>query len=79
VEPIGLGEDFDEDRNLAAPRQFDEQPGEMGRPVTLPSNDSMPPEMARQVADGWDKNGFNLFVSDMISVRRSLPDVRPEE
>lgn len=51
-----------------------ESPGELGKPVTLPTNISA--EMKKQVDDGWLKNAFNQYVSDMISVRRSLPDPR---
>ncbi|XP_037914101.1 putative polypeptide N-acetylgalactosaminyltransferase 9 isoform X1 [Hermetia illucens] len=50
--------------------------GEMGKPVVLPSD--MPPEMKKRVDDGWLHNAFNQYVSDMISVHRSLPDPRDE-
>ncbi len=33
-------------------------------------------EMKKAVDDGWLKNAFNQYVSDMISVRRTLPDPR---
>jgi polypeptide N-acetylgalactosaminyltransferase len=48
-------------------------PGEMGKPVVL-SNLSQ--EIQKLVDEGWNKNYFNQFVSDMISLRRSLPDPR---
>lgn len=49
-------------------------PGEMGRPVVLPTN--MTAEMKKAVDDGWQKNAFNQYASDLISIRRSLPDPR---
>ena len=51
-----------------------ESPGELGKPVTLPTNMSV--SMKKAVDDGWLNNAFNQYVSDMISVRRSLPDPR---
>lgn len=53
---------------------IEENPGEMGRPVVLPKQ--MSPEMKKAVDDGWTKNAFNQYVSDLISVHRSLPDPR---
>lgn len=49
-------------------------PGEMGRPVVLPTN--MSSEMKKAVDDGWLKNAFNQYASDLISIHRSLPDPR---
>lgn len=49
-------------------------PGELGRPVILPTN--MSTEMKKSVDDGWLKNAFNQYASDLISVHRSLPDPR---
>ena len=48
--------------------------GEMGRPVTLPAN--MSKEMELEVAEGWKKHSFNEVISNLISVKRKLPDVR---
>lgn len=50
------------------------QYGEMGRPVHLPAN--LTGEIKRLVDDGWSKNAFNQYVSDLISVHRQLPDPR---
>ncbi|XP_044731231.1 putative polypeptide N-acetylgalactosaminyltransferase 9 isoform X2 [Chrysoperla carnea] len=51
-------------------------PGEMGRPVVLPKN--LTKDIKKIVDDGWQNNAFNQYVSDLISVRRSLPDPRDE-
>lgn len=59
---------------LAAPKEQD--PGEMGRPVVLPTNISA--EVKKLVDDGWMNNAFNQYVSDLISVHRTLPDPRDE-
>ena len=49
-------------------------PGELGKPVVLPSN--VTSEVQSLISKGWQDNAFNQYVSDMISLRRSLPDVR---
>ncbi|XP_054740666.1 putative polypeptide N-acetylgalactosaminyltransferase 9 isoform X2 [Anastrepha obliqua] len=67
------GEDLDKGV-LIAPSPSKDAPGEMGKPVVLPTN--MTEEMKKAVDDGWTKNAFNQYVSDMISVHRSLPDTR---
>ncbi|KYB25760.1 putative polypeptide N-acetylgalactosaminyltransferase 9 isoform X1 [Tribolium castaneum] len=68
-----------------APKKEEEKPvllppasnaGEMGKPVVLPSNLSA--DVKKLVDAGWQKNAFNQYVSDMISVHRSLPDPRDE-
>lgn len=50
------------------------KPGDMGRPVVLPSNVSA--EVKKLIDEGWTKNAFNEYVSNMISIRRELPDPR---
>uniref|UniRef100_A0A182KGJ9 Polypeptide N-acetylgalactosaminyltransferase n=1 Tax=Anopheles christyi TaxID=43041 RepID=A0A182KGJ9_9DIPT len=52
-------------------------PGHMGEPVTIPQGDGIIPDSVQeQIALGWQRQGYNQFVSDLISVRRELPDVR---
>ncbi|XP_064536203.1 putative polypeptide N-acetylgalactosaminyltransferase 9 isoform X2 [Drosophila montana] len=53
---------------------LNDNPGELGKPVILPKE--MPIDMKKAVDDGWTKNAFNQYVSDLISVHRSLPDPR---
>lgn len=48
-------------------------PGEFGKPVVLKNvSDSVD----KRIKAGWERHQFNEFVSDLISVRRSLPDPR---
>nr|CAD7440047.1 unnamed protein product [Timema bartmani] len=50
------------------------QHGEMGDPVILPAQ--LPEDVQKMVDDGWWRSGFNQYVSDLVSVHRSLPDLR---
>lgn len=61
---------------VIAPPGSDNAPGELGKPVVLPKN--LSEEAKAAVADGWKKNAFNQYVSDLISIRRKLPDPRDE-
>ncbi|XP_042221313.1 putative polypeptide N-acetylgalactosaminyltransferase 9, partial [Homarus americanus] len=45
-------------------------------PVALPKD--LDPEVKKKVDEGWKNNAFNQYVSDMISVHRTLPDPRDE-
>ena len=56
------------DRNLNAP-------GELGKPVFI-DKDKLSPEERVKFDNGWKNNAFNNYVSDMISVHRSLADIR---
>lgn len=51
------------------------QPGENGQPVVL---GNLTGEKKKLVDDGWQKNAFNQYVSDLISLDRSLPEVTLE-
>ncbi|XP_073970549.1 polypeptide N-acetylgalactosaminyltransferase 9 isoform X2 [Rhodnius prolixus] len=59
---------------IPAPVNSLEVYGEMGKPVVLPSN--ITSDVKKLVEEGWQKNAFNQYVSDLISVHRSLPDPR---
>lgn len=66
----------DSDKGVLIPPALNspDAPGELGRPVVLPTN--MSSEMKKAVDDGWLKNAFNQYASDLISIHRSLPDPR---
>lgn len=59
---------------LVPPRDPD-GPGEMGKPVKIENPDK---ETKKKIDDGWQNNAFNQYVSDTISVHRSLPDPRDD-
>jgi len=60
---------------LENPRQNLNGPGEMGKAFEV-NKDRLTPEERRKYDEGFQKNAFNGYVSDLISLHRSLPDVR---
>ena len=66
-----------EQRGFLLPPQAGDGPGENGKPVELPKD--LTPEQKKLVDKGWKDNAFNQYVSDMISLHRSLPDVRDDK
>ncbi|KFM64780.1 putative polypeptide N-acetylgalactosaminyltransferase 9, partial [Stegodyphus mimosarum] len=60
---------------LLPPREPDGA-GELGKPVKL---SNLTEEQQILVKRGWKNNAFNQYVSDMISLHRSLPDPRDKE
>ncbi|XP_058063078.1 putative polypeptide N-acetylgalactosaminyltransferase 9 [Anopheles bellator] len=48
-------------------------PGDMGEPVKVNLSD---PEIATMISEGMKRQGFNQYSSDMMSVRRRLPEIR---
>ena len=52
--------------------------GEGGKAVVI-DKDKLSPEEKKKYDDGWQNNAFNQYASDMISLHRSLDDVRDAE
>lgn len=52
--------------------------GERGEGVTV-VKDKLGPDERKKYDDGWQDNAFNQYVSDQISLHRSLKDVRDHE
>ena len=50
-------------------------PGELGKPVTIEKEKLSPAERIK-FDDGWKNNAFNQYASDIISLHRSLADMR---
>ena len=61
------------DEGVLIPPHDPNGPGELGKPVKIEKPDV---ESKRKIDKGWKDNAFNQYVSDMISVHRSLPDPR---
>ena len=52
------------------------EPGENGKGVVVPTN--LTGDAKRRFDNGWQNNAFNQYASDMISLHRSLPDMRED-
>lgn len=50
-------------------------PGEYGRLVNI-NPDALAPEERIRYNQGWNNHHFNEYVSDLISVQRTVPDLR---
>lgn len=53
-------------------------PGELGKAVNI-DKEKLSPEERKKYDEGWKNNAFNQYVSDMISLHRSLADIRDPE
>ncbi|XP_043227648.1 putative polypeptide N-acetylgalactosaminyltransferase 9 isoform X1 [Amphibalanus amphitrite] len=67
-----------EQRGFLLPPQEPSGPGEMGKPVIV-VKDKLSKEDKEAMEKGWSSNAFNQYVSDQISVHRTLPDVRDDK
>lgn len=52
--------------------------GEQGNGVTV-EKEKLSGDERKKYDDGWQNNAFNQYVSDKISLHRSLKDVRDAE
>ncbi|KAH9488803.1 Polypeptide N-acetylgalactosaminyltransferase 5, partial [Bulinus truncatus] len=50
-------------------------PGENGQGITI-DKEKLSEEEKKKFDDGWKKNAYNQYASDMMSLHRRLPDVR---
>ena len=50
-------------------------PGSNGKPYVVEHPDK---DTQKLIDDGWSNNAFNQYVSDLISLHRTLPDPRDE-
>ena len=50
----------------------------MGKAVNIKVGE-LTPEQKQDYDKGWKDNAFNRYASDMISLHRTLPDVRDAE
>lgn len=68
--------DLDRKVQVNAPVVHDlNAPGELGKPVNIDTS-LLSPEEKKKFDDGWKNNAFNQYASDMISLHRTLADIR---
>ena len=68
----------DEAQNFAIlPPKNPDGPGEMGKPYKV-DKEKADNETKAKIDKGWLNNAYNEYVSDLISVHISLPDLRDE-
>ncbi|XP_055872598.1 polypeptide N-acetylgalactosaminyltransferase 5-like isoform X2 [Biomphalaria glabrata] len=53
-------------------------PGENGQGINI-EKEKLAEEDRKKYDEGWKKNAYNQYASDMMSLHRSLPDVRDKE
>jgi len=67
-----------EEQNFAIlPPKKPEGPGEMGKPFKV-DKEKVDNETRAKIDKGWLNNAYNEYVSDLISVHRTLPDLRDD-
>lgn len=76
--PQSLRQLSDRDLEIESYRKFFNlhNPGAMGEGVVLPKE--VPEHIQRKIDIGWKNYTMNEFVSSLIPLRRSLPDVRSD-
>jgi len=52
--------------------------GELGAAIEI-NREKLPTSEQTKFDSGWQANAFNYYANDMMSLHRSLPDVRDEE
>lgn len=55
---------------------MDQKPGELGKAFTFPKD--LDAETNKLIKEGMDRNAFNQYISDIIGLHRSLPDMRSD-
>lgn len=79
IQQEGVEREIPPEYDVSAKFQNDPSaPGERGEGVII-DKDSLPPEERAKYDEGWQNNAFNQYVSDKISLHRSLKDVRDKE
>ncbi|KAK2184871.1 hypothetical protein NP493_249g00008 [Ridgeia piscesae] len=69
---------IEQDKEPSVDRAPPDAPGEQGRAVSIDKEKLSAAERAK-FEEGWNHNAFNEYASNMISLHRSLPDVRDVE